>query len=252
MRKETWDSFWGELLLLKCHASDPARWSVRRERAARLFELLNLHSGVRVLDLGCGDGILDICLAELGAQVTAVDRIAPVIAAAQREPGGETVGFRVADLRDLSFGSGSFDLILALELIGLMSMEDDRRLLSRALEWLTPDGHIIVECPGEPSTAEGQWQHELDDGVVCGRWTYDEATRMLHMMPAFEAETGEAIELCDPYDPTRASTGVVRYMYHPDELSDLLISVGYSVDVLEEGLRPGKPLIIGSPAVPNP
>lgn len=245
MRQETWESFWGELLLLKCHAGNPARWSARRERAARLFDLLNLQSGVGVLDLGCGDGLLDICLAELGACVTAVDRIASVIEAARNERGGEAVDFRVGDLRGLTFETGSFDVVLALELIGLMSTADDRGLLGRALEWLSPGGHIIVECPAQPYAAEGQWHQQLEDGVVRGRWTYCSVTRMLRMVPTLEAESGEMIALYDPYDPARAESGVVRYIYHPDELADMLVSTGYLANIVNEGFRAGMPLIIG-------
>lgn len=251
MRQETWDSFWGELLLRRFHADDPARWTVRRERAARLFDFLNLHSGVRVLDLGCGDGILDICLAQLGAEVTAVDRISSIIAAARKEPGGEAVNYQVGDLRSLTFENQSFDAIIALEVVGLMSADDDRDLFRKALHWLADDGHIVVECPAVPSAAEGQSQRELDDGVIRGQWTYDNATRMLHMAPVFEAATGDVIELYDPYDAMRAATGVMRYVYHPDELSDILTSLGYSVEVIDEGLRGGQPLIVGSPA-PSP
>jgi len=53
---ETWDSFWGPLLLLRFHADNPERWSVRETRAKDLWTLLDLSEGDRVVDLGCGDG----------------------------------------------------------------------------------------------------------------------------------------------------------------------------------------------------
>ena len=77
--QRTWDEFWAERLVLRFHAYNPQRWAARRERAQWLFGLLQLTHGSRIVDLGCGDGILDICLYQLGARVTAVGRTASLI-----------------------------------------------------------------------------------------------------------------------------------------------------------------------------
>jgi 2-polyprenyl-3-methyl-5-hydroxy-6-metoxy-1,4-benzoquinol methylase len=78
--------------------------------------------------LGCGDGLLDICLARKGACVIGADRISSVLEAAAAEPDAELVDFRSGDIRKMEFARSLFDLLLMLELIGLMSRADDLAL----------------------------------------------------------------------------------------------------------------------------
>src|SRR5579871_3710114 len=49
-----------------------------------VLELLSPHPGERILDLGCGDGVLTKKLAELGCHVIAVDSSAAQVEAARR------------------------------------------------------------------------------------------------------------------------------------------------------------------------
>ena len=49
-----------------------------------VLELLSPQPGERVLDLGCGDGVLTKKLADLGCNVVAVDSSAPQVEAARR------------------------------------------------------------------------------------------------------------------------------------------------------------------------
>src|SRR5919201_1158100 len=62
---------------------------------APVLELLAPRAGERILDLGCGDGVLTKKLVELGCQVVGVDASPTMIAAAQErgvKPGGGFVG----------------------------------------------------------------------------------------------------------------------------------------------------------------
>ena len=94
VQRKTWEQFWGPLLLCRFHEGNPERWSKREARADWLFRALDLMPGARILDLGCGDGILDICLARLGGQVTddgdvAADLLLAIrgaVASTQKEP----------------------------------------------------------------------------------------------------------------------------------------------------------------------
>ena len=49
-----------------------------------VLELLSPQPGERILDPGCGDGVLTKKLAELGCEVVAVDSSAPQVEAARR------------------------------------------------------------------------------------------------------------------------------------------------------------------------
>jgi SAM-dependent methyltransferase len=199
------------------------RWTARAQRADWLFSTLSLTSGSRILDLGCGDGILDLCLGRLGARVTGIDRIGPVLGAARSHVQDEDVVFDVGDLRDVVFSPGSFDLVLMLELAGLMSKDDDARLIGKVNAWLVEGGHLVIDCQVEPSATEGMSRQEMEDGTLEYGWTYDATSRLQHIIPVFHAKSGEVIELYDPYDPSRPDhLGVLRYLYTTAELRAVL------------------------------
>src|SRR5215471_20408266 len=76
-----------------CSMSAPQSWDpttyARNARfvsdlGAPVVELLAPRAGERILDLGCGDGVLTKKLVDLGCEVVAVDSSAPLIDAARR------------------------------------------------------------------------------------------------------------------------------------------------------------------------
>src|SRR3984893_8571949 len=77
------------------HRINPLRLSYIRDAACRKFERnvksLNCLSGLRILDIGCGAGLLCEPFTRLGALVIGVDPSASNIAAAMLNPGGMTV-----------------------------------------------------------------------------------------------------------------------------------------------------------------
>jgi len=91
---------------------DPERYA-RNARfvsdlAQPVLDLLAPQPGERVLDLGCGDGVLSEKLAALGVHVVAVDSSPPQVAAA-RERG---IDARVMDGQALGFAQ-EFDAVIS-------------------------------------------------------------------------------------------------------------------------------------------
>jgi ubiquinone/menaquinone biosynthesis C-methylase UbiE len=75
--------------------------------------LLGKVAGRRVLEVGCGSGILTAWLVRQGATVTAMD-VSPAMLDMARKSVGERADLVVADLaKPLPFETGSFDLIAA-------------------------------------------------------------------------------------------------------------------------------------------
>jgi len=89
--------------------------------AVRFVELLDLRSGQRALDVGCGPGVLTAQLAaRLGAaDVVAIDPSPPFVEAARnRIPGVEV---REGSAEDLPFPDDGFDLAVAQLVVHFMS-----------------------------------------------------------------------------------------------------------------------------------
>lgn len=71
--------------------------------------------GMRVLDAGCGDGVLSVMLAEKGAIVVGTDISEPNIDAAKKiaVAQGLNIDFRVADIENLPFENNEFDIVVS-------------------------------------------------------------------------------------------------------------------------------------------
>jgi 2-polyprenyl-6-hydroxyphenyl methylase/3-demethylubiquinone-9 3-methyltransferase len=100
-----------------------------------------LH-GLRILDLGCGGGLVSVPLARLGARVTGLDASAETIEAAKahaREAGLE-IDYRAGAVEDLA--GESFDLVLALEIVEHVA--DVGAFLKACANLIRPGGKLIV------------------------------------------------------------------------------------------------------------
>lgn len=105
-------------------------------------------AGLRVLDIGCGGGILAEPMARLGAKVTAIDATAEVIEAAKVHL---AVCQLVVDYRcctaeglaaEIDRDEDKFDLIYASEVIEHVS---DRQLFAEAIAaMLAPNGTVVI------------------------------------------------------------------------------------------------------------
>ena len=87
MIQKTWDEFWEEFFLTRFYEANPERQHMAEEKAFWIWRHSALSEGSRVLNLGCGNGMYDLCLARMGANVTAVDRIRSVLDAARKQAG---------------------------------------------------------------------------------------------------------------------------------------------------------------------
>jgi SAM-dependent methyltransferase len=243
---KTWDEFWGPLFFLRFHENNPERWTKREIKAEWIFNNLHLEKNAEILDLGCGDGLLDICLARLGAKVTAIDRMQSVILAAQKEPGGNLVNFQTSDIRELEFEPKSFNVVLMLELSGLMSRVTDRQLVDKAYDWLIEGGFILIDNPKDPTAEPVHLKRKFDDGVLEIHSEYNPQTRYQNIQPRFYRKNGELVELDDPYRTTiQEKYGVPRYIYQRDELRVILFDRGFEATVADKYFSEGHWGIIG-------
>ncbi|MDQ1462047.1 MAG: hypothetical protein QOI08_3531, partial [Actinomycetota bacterium] len=75
-----------------------------RGSGERLVDRLGITNGLKVLDLGCGDGTTALPAARLGADVLGVDIAGNLVDAGNRrakEEGLENLGFQLGDASDL-------------------------------------------------------------------------------------------------------------------------------------------------------
>lgn len=110
------------------------------------LEMLAPQAGERILDLGCGDGVLTAALAAAGAIVTGVDASPEQVAAAR----ARGLDARVADGCHLPF-AGEFDAVFSNA--ALHWMPDQDAVLLGVHRSLKPGGRFIAEMGGHGNVA---------------------------------------------------------------------------------------------------
>jgi 2-polyprenyl-6-hydroxyphenyl methylase/3-demethylubiquinone-9 3-methyltransferase len=105
------------------HKFNPVRLGYTRDHAAAHFgrdaKKLDSLAGLRMLDIGCGGGILSEPLARLGATVVGADPSASNIAVAQHHAAqaGLAIDYRSTTAEALSQAGEVFDVVLAMEVV---------------------------------------------------------------------------------------------------------------------------------------
>jgi len=105
------------------HKFNPQRIGYIRDRAAARFgrdpKRLDSLKGLRVLDIGCGGGILSEPLARLGASLVGVDPSATNIEAAKQHAALSDlpIDYRCTTAEELAATRERFDIVLAMEVV---------------------------------------------------------------------------------------------------------------------------------------
>jgi SAM-dependent methyltransferase len=106
-----------------------------------VLDLLSPQPGERILDLGCGDGVLTKKLVEIGCKVVAVDSSAPQVEAA-RKLGLEAY---VMSGEDLPY-QAEFDAVFSNAVLHWIKRAD--AVIKAVFRSLRPGGRFVAECGG--------------------------------------------------------------------------------------------------------
>jgi 2-polyprenyl-6-hydroxyphenyl methylase/3-demethylubiquinone-9 3-methyltransferase len=142
---EWWDAG-GRMGML--HKLNPVRLGFIKEAACRQFardgKRLDCLAGLRILDIGCGGGILSEPLARLGAAVVGADPAAANIAAAKLHAEGEglAIDYRATTAEALADAGERFDLVLAMEVVEHVADLD--LFVRRCAEMVKGGGLMVV------------------------------------------------------------------------------------------------------------
>ena len=129
------------------HQIGPPRLSFIRSAAEIHFKLdtkaVRALSGLTVLDIGCGGGLIAEPLARLGATVTGIDPAERNIAIAKghAEPQGLTIDYRASRVEDLVASGERFDIVTCLEVVE--HVPDVGAFIAECGKVLRPGGLIV-------------------------------------------------------------------------------------------------------------
>jgi trans-aconitate methyltransferase len=106
-------------------------------------DLLAPKPGERILDLGCGDGVLTKKLADLGCEVVAVDSSVPQVEAA-RKLGLNAFAINAEELQY----NEEFDAVFSNAVLHWIKRASTNEMLAGVYRALKPGGRFVAECGG--------------------------------------------------------------------------------------------------------
>lgn len=123
-----------------------------RARIEEAAALLRIGPGDRVLDAGCGSGLLAARAAEEGAaRVVGVDANPAAIEFARETFPHPALDFRPGLVDELDLATGSFDRIAFLEVIEHLSRAQGEAILGLFHRLLVPGGRLVLSTPNRAS-----------------------------------------------------------------------------------------------------
>jgi trans-aconitate methyltransferase len=171
---------------------------------APVLELLAPQAGERILDLGCGDGVLSRRLLDLGCTVVGVDASAAQIEAARRLG----IDARVMAGEALAF-DGEFAAVFSNA--ALHWMKEARRVVHGVFRALVPGGRFVAEFGGEgcvkairDALVEALGRRGID-GAALDPWYFPSADAYASLL----TESGFQVEAITSFPrPTELPTGL--------------------------------------------
>ncbi len=130
------------------HRFNPVRLAYLRDRLVAHFQrdpkAAQPLAGLRILDIGCGGGLLAEPLTRLGAQVTGIDasRTTVSVARLHAEQMGLAIDYREATAEALAAAGERFDVVLNMEVVEHVA--DRPAFLAAAAGMVNPGGAMVV------------------------------------------------------------------------------------------------------------
>lgn len=130
-----------------------------------VFDHFDLPEGARILEVGCGPGLLwteNLGRIPAGWSVTLTDASPGMVAEAKRRLGTvRTFGLRAADVQGLPFRGSSFDAVVANHM--LYHVPDRPKAISEISRVLKPGGSLLATTNGRHTHREMGWMQRILD-----------------------------------------------------------------------------------------
>jgi 2-polyprenyl-6-hydroxyphenyl methylase/3-demethylubiquinone-9 3-methyltransferase len=220
------------------HRLNPTRIGFVRDHAAARFgrdpRMPVPLSGLRLLDIGCGGGLISEPMRRLGADVTGIDAADRNIAVARLHASrmGLSIDYRTDTAEGLRAAGAHFDVVLALEVVEHVA--DPALFLRCCADLVSPGGMLVLSTLNRTAKAFAL-------GIVGAEYVLRWVPRGTHDWRKFLKPSQLARPLRDAGLSIEAMAGLVyspvtgRWRIHPGDLD-----VNYMMVASKEGQRPDR------------
>lgn len=184
---------WAEWMIYRWTVPGFAAWTEARSRTIAICA--DLAAGQRVLDLGCGDGVLGQMAAAHGASVVYADRSSACLRLVPLVP--LPIRRTQVDAWSLPFHDDVFDRVLIGAM--LVYIQDWQAVLRETLRVLCPSGRVVIYEP-----LFERWRHPLFWPLTQVKHYLTEAM-LLEAMEGAGFQQVEFLTTCTSEDPIRTA-----------------------------------------------
>ena len=130
------------------HKFNPIRLNFFKQEICKFFDrdekLLTPFEGLKILDIGCGGGLVAEPISRLGAELVAIDASQKNINVAKihAEKSGLKIDYQCITAEDLASQNQQFDVVLALEIIEHVA--DVEKFIEACATLVKPGGLIFI------------------------------------------------------------------------------------------------------------
>lgn len=132
------------------HEGHPLQRAWHRMKIEWIRTHARIPAGGRILDVGCGSGVITDVLAQKGAHTVGVDVDSDSIAFAERRFGGARVEFRAVSIWDME-PEAAFDAVFLVECLEHFSRSEAIPLLRHLRRMCRQGGSLFVTTPNQAS-----------------------------------------------------------------------------------------------------
>jgi 2-polyprenyl-6-hydroxyphenyl methylase/3-demethylubiquinone-9 3-methyltransferase len=143
------DEWWDESGKFKpLHKFNPIRLNFFKQEICKFFDrdekLLTPFAGLKILDIGCGGGLVAEPISRLGAELVAIDASQKNINVAKihAEKSDLKIDYQCISAEDLASQNQQFDVVLALEIIEHVA--DVEKFIEACATLVKPGGLIFI------------------------------------------------------------------------------------------------------------